>query len=104
MTTRVLYAEDLALLHGISVRQARRRLLDLEAQYGERVVGRTPWANGVRRFTTEQALASFTPCSETLSDKVMAAVERLAVDVRALGERISFIEARHTVADGHSRP
>ena len=56
-----LFAEDVAATRGISPRQARRWLLQLEQRYGVAVVGRIDGRRGPRRFTTAAALEAIGP-------------------------------------------
>ncbi len=53
----MLFAEDIAAVRGISRWQARRWLVALERRFGESAVGRFPGRRGVRRYTSEAALA-----------------------------------------------
>lgn len=56
-SSKLLFAEDIAALRGVSRWQARRWLLQLEDRFGEAAVGRMPGRRGVRRYTSEAALA-----------------------------------------------
>ena len=84
---RRLFAEDLAAMRSISVRQAQRWLLRLEERYGAVVVGRMDGRRGPRRYTTAAALTAIGPCLQGDDD---AMTERLA----ELEARVERLEAR----------
>lgn len=77
---RRLFADDIAAMRGIGVRQARRWLARLESRYGIAVVGRIDGRRGPRRFTTATALETIGP--------------RLQGCDTALRERLAELEAR----------
>ena len=73
-----LFAEDLAMLRGITRRQALRWLQQLEETHGSEVVGRVDRGGRARRFTTEAALSSISPPTEReLDQTIVAILERL---------------------------
>jgi hypothetical protein len=84
---RLLFAEDIAAVRGISRRVARRWLVDLEARHGAAVVGRISARRGVRRFTTEAAL-------EAVSPRVERETRELQDVLMELAERVAEIERR----------
>jgi hypothetical protein len=86
-----LFAEDVAAMRGISVRQARRWLMRLEERYGTVVVGRMDGRRGPRRFTTATAFEAIGPGVQTTDAAVLA---RLA----ELEARVERLEARPYVA------
>ncbi len=75
-----LFAEDVAATRGISPRQARRWLLQLELRYGIAAVGRIDGRRGPRRFTTAAALGAIGP--------------RLQSEDAIVQERFAELEAR----------
>jgi hypothetical protein len=83
-TAKLLFAEDFARRFGVSRWTARRRLQELERQFGAQVVGRVSGRRGPRRYTTETALRSIGPAAadddmlETLLRKIDA-LEELVV-------------------------
>lgn len=90
-----LYAEDIARLRvpRISVRQARTQLAQLEARYGQRVVGR----DGRRRYTTQAALAGILPDNARglplLVERVDHAEDEIASLSRQLAEHAKRLDA-----------
>jgi hypothetical protein len=79
-----LFAEDLASMRGISVRQARRWLLRLEERYGTVVVGRMDGRRGPRRFTTSTALEAIGPRLQGSDSSVRQRVAELEARVERL--------------------
>jgi hypothetical protein len=86
-----LFAEDLAAIRSISVRQARRWLVRLDERYGAVVVGRMDGRRGPRRYTTAEALETIGP---RVQSGEAAVLERL-MDLEARVERLE--RARHAL-------
>ncbi|HEY3821808.1 MAG TPA: hypothetical protein VGL81_31800 [Polyangiaceae bacterium] len=78
-----LFAEDVATMRGVSRRQARRWLLQLEMRYGVTVVGRIDGRRGPRRFTTTAALEAIGPWVHS-ADAVRERMEELEARVERL--------------------
>ena len=104
---KLLFSGDVARLRGVSVPQARKCLVDLEAKHGGAVVGYV----GRRRFTTEAALLTIAPpwrgptndpetrirALETgLAEMTrrFRVAESHAIRLRALESRLSYAEAK----------
>jgi hypothetical protein len=76
----MLFAEDIARLRSISRWQARRWLAQLEENHGADVVGCFPGRRGVRRYTSEAALAKIGPPvdgEDVMMTNVLSRLERL---------------------------
>lgn len=87
---RLLYAEDIALLRGISRRQAHRWLVRLEQQFGAAAVGRLQGARRVRRYTTAAALEVVQPRMQRQDELLDAILVRL----RELEDKVTQGHAR----------
>lgn len=88
MSDDMLFAQDIARRRKISRSQARRWLEMLEAEYGASVVGRVRGRRGVRRYTTEAALARIGPRAANVETKLMSAIGDLVRRIDALEEKI----------------
>jgi hypothetical protein len=97
MNERVLYAEDIARLRGISVRQARRWLEEMESQHGAALVGRFPGRGGARRFTTAAALSSIGPVRDRTSDLLVAFVAEVRKRLDALENAVATLRESATL-------
>ena len=86
MSEPVLFAEDIARLRKISRWQARRWLKIIEEEYGAAVVGQARGRRGVRRYTTESALARIGPRTGTAETRLLAIMSDLERRIRALEE------------------
>lgn len=69
-----LYAEDVAKLRRISVRQAQRYLRRMQAEHGPSVVGSVPGRRAPRLYTTATALEKVGPGHH---DRMMGTRERI---------------------------
>lgn len=84
----MLFAEDIARLRKISRWQARRWLEMIEAEYGATVVGQARGRRGVRRYTTESALARIGPRTGSAEARLLSIMSDLERRIRALEEKI----------------
>ncbi len=82
----MLFAEDVARLRKISRWQARRWLEMIEAEYGATVVGQVRARRGVRRYTTEAALARIGPRAGSVEARLMSIIGDFDRRIRALEE------------------
>ena len=82
-----LFSEDLAVMLGVSPRQARRLLIRLEATHGVAVVGSTDGRRGPRRFTTAAALEAIGPPLHRSEPSMPSRVADLEVRVERLERR-----------------
>lgn len=89
-----LFAEDIAKLHRVSVREAQRLLLRWEEEYGSDAVQRRPARFGVRRFTTRAALRrAFGLARESLLE-VLERVHIVEDEQRAQGRELATLRDR----------
>ncbi len=92
-----LFAEDLAAMRRISVRQARRWLIQLERRFGVAVVGRIDGRRGPRRFTTATAL-------ETIGPRVDGADTLVHERLAELESRVEQLESSRRSNEGAGSP
>ncbi len=92
VSAKLLFAEDLSELHGISRRQARRWLARLESSYGTLAVGRTAGRRGPRLYTTEAALARIGPHADPNASPQSARLDDLERQLAALKARLDGLE------------
>jgi hypothetical protein len=93
MSDRALYAEDVAKIRRISIRQAQRWLAEMEMTHGPAVVGQIKGRSGVRRYTTESAMAVFGPYRPSFEARVDAMLEAFGKRLADLEERFSLFSA-----------
>jgi len=100
----MLFAEDIARLRKITRRQARRWLEMLEAEHGAAVVGRAPARHGVRRFTSESALARIGPRAGVVEARLVAMIRELEKRIRTLEEEVDRTNSKRTQKTSKGTP
>ena len=110
MTVQLLFAEDIAELHGMSRRHAHRWLERLEREHGSTVVGRANEAGRVRRYTTVAALDAVSPERRRAESDLRGRLEELVGRVVGLESAFRRLQDEFRAArtgkasEGHVSP